>query len=65
MDTVREEEEGAKGSDGIEMSGFGSTSLLIELRDFSKSEQCSDTVPSEIVEERTTSVEGTACVSNL
>ncbi len=59
MDTVGEEEEGAKGRDGIEMSGLGSTSLFIEQRDFSKSEQCSNSIPSELVEERT-AAEGTA-----
>ncbi len=53
MDAIQGEEEGAKGSNGIEMSVDGRTSLLIELRDFEKSEQFGDTVSSDIVDKLT------------
>ncbi len=58
MDADRGEEEGTKGSDGIEMLVDGSASLLVEIRDFSKSKQFGDAVSPEIAEERA-AAEGT------
>ncbi len=68
MDSIQGEEEGVEGNDGIEMSVDGRTSLLIDLRDFEKSEQLGDDRISSDIVDGMTAAEGAVflriCIAN-